>query len=61
MTEKLVCDHCGEELPQNPIRRGSQVYCCDACAFEAGRSTDCGGRTDTSMSQAKVEMPDRPG
>lgn len=46
MAEKLTCDYCHETLEENPIRRGEQVYCCQACAFEAGRSKDCGGRED---------------
>jgi hypothetical protein len=46
MTEE-VCAYCGDDLGENPIRRGSVVYCSQACAFEAARSVDCGGRTDT--------------
>lgn len=60
MTEKRVCDYCAEELPAEPIRLGSKVYCTEACAFEAGRSKDCGGRTDTHISQPKIEMPEAP-
>ncbi len=60
MTERSVCDHCGEELPQEPIRRGSKIYCCEACAFEASRSHDCGGRTDTTYSGPAIEMPEMP-
>jgi hypothetical protein len=60
MTEKRVCDYCGEELPEEPIGLGNQVYCCEACAFEAGRSSDCGGRTDTTISQPIIEMPEPP-
>lgn len=54
MTE-LMCDFCGEVVEGEPIRRGSKVYCCEACAFEAGRSKDCAGRTDSVMSDKKVE------
>jgi hypothetical protein len=50
MTETLVCDYCGEEIEGEPIRRGDRVYCCEACAFEASRSTDCGGRIDVYAS-----------
>ena len=46
MTKTLGCDYCGEEIEGEPIRRGDRVYCCEACAFEAMRSTDCGGRID---------------
>jgi hydrogenase maturation factor HypF (carbamoyltransferase family) len=60
MTEKTLCDHCKEELPDEPVRRGTQVYCCEACAFEASRSHDCGGRTDTPFSQRIIEMPEPP-
>ena len=54
MTE-LVCDNCGEPIEEEPVRRGSQVYCCEACAFEASRSEDCGGRTDSPISPRIVE------
>jgi hypothetical protein len=56
MTELLRCDNCRDEIEpgDEPIRRGDKVYCCEACAFEAGRSTDCGGRTD-SHAQPIVE------
>ena len=54
MTEE-VCAYCGEELGDNPIRRGTVVYCSEACAFEASRSVDCGGRTDTVSAPPIVE------
>lgn len=60
MTETSVCDYCGEELPEEVIRLGGRVYCCQACAFEAARSKDCGGRTDSTFSEAVIEMPDVP-
>jgi len=60
MTEELVCDHCGEELPSNPIHAGERVFCCDACAFESRRSKDCGGRTDSTISESIIEMPEAP-
>jgi hypothetical protein len=60
MTPELVCDYCGEELPDEPIRVGERVYCCNACAFEAGRSKDCGGRTDSTISESIIEMPEAP-
>ncbi|MBC8447709.1 MAG: hypothetical protein H8D78_08170 [Chloroflexi bacterium] len=46
---ELKCDFCGDPIKGEPIRRGSQVYCCEACAFEAGRSKDCGGRSDSHL------------
>lgn len=60
MTEVPVCDNCREELPEDPIRRGNRVYCCEACAFEASRSHDCGGRTDSTISEPVIEMPEVP-
>ncbi len=50
MTDVLKCDNCHEEIDKEPIRRGDKVYCCDACAFEAKRSVDCGGRGDLHTS-----------
>jgi hypothetical protein len=55
MAEPLVCDYCGEAFEEPPIRRGNQVYCSEACAFEAGRSTDCGGRVDSTTAPPIVE------
>ena len=56
MMEILKCSNCREELEpgDEPIYRGDTVYCCKACAFEGGRSKDCGGRED-SHSQPIVE------
>ena len=54
MTE-LVCDYCKETIEGESIQRGSRVYCCEACAFEAGRSEDCGGRTDSATSPKIIE------
>lgn len=51
MEEKLICDNCRDEIGpgDEPIRRGDRVYCCEACAFEAARSEDCSGRTDSHI------------
>jgi hypothetical protein len=49
------CDFCHDEIEGEPIRRGDKVYCCEACAFEASRSTDCGGRSDTTYAQPTVQ------
>jgi hypothetical protein len=54
MTDTL-CDFCGEEIGDDPVRRGNRTYCSEACAFEATRSTDCSGRTDTTMTEPIVE------
>ena len=55
MTEKMVCDNCREDFENEPIRRGSKIYCCEACAYEASRSIDCGGRADSHITQSAVE------
>ena len=52
---RLICDECGESLGDAPIRRGDKVYCCDACAFEAQRPADCGGRTDSVIPHPVVQ------
>ncbi|NLE43964.1 MAG: TRASH domain-containing protein [Chloroflexi bacterium] len=49
MNETLRCDYCHDEIEGEPIRRGKRVYCCEACAFEASRSVDCSGRTDSNF------------
>ncbi len=59
MSAKTTCDHCGEELGPNPVRRGDKVYCCDACAHEATRSKDCGGRADSHIGAGVVEPLER--
>ena len=56
MADRQICDHCHEEFQGEPVRRGERCYCCEACAFEATRSKDCGGRADTSMSQSNTEV-----
>jgi hypothetical protein len=56
MTETQRCDYCHEELGKEPVRRGEKVYCCEACAFEASRSVDCGGRSDSTVAQPTVEQ-----
>lgn len=45
---ETLCGNCREDLRagDEPICRGDSVYCCETCAFEAGRSVDCEGRTD---------------
>jgi hypothetical protein len=56
MAETQTCDYCHEELGDEPVRRGDKVYCCEACAFEASRSVDCGGRSDSNVAPATVEQ-----
>ncbi len=53
--DERTCDFCGDPLGDEPIRRGENVYCSEACAFEASRSKDCSGRTDSVMTDQKVE------
>ncbi len=52
---QVRCDHCGELIEGEPVRRGERVYCSEACAFEATRSKDCGGRGDSHLSPRIVE------
>jgi hypothetical protein len=60
-TSEAVCAFCGEELGENSVRRGKFSYCSEACAFEASRSTDCGGRTDSVSAPPIVEQISPPG
>src|ERR1700736_78091 len=31
-TEKdILCSHCGESCPKDPIREGDRVFCCEGC------------------------------
>ncbi len=59
MNPEQKCDNCGEELGPNPMRRGEKVYCCEACVFEAQRSVDCGGRSDSTIAPSVVEQLDK--
>jgi hypothetical protein len=59
-TTEDVCAYCGEELGEFPVRRGRFVYCSEACAFEASRSLDCGGRTDSHSAPPIVERTPPP-
>lgn len=61
MADILICDNCGEEITENPIRRGQRVYCSEACAFEATRSSDCSGRSDISQVTYSAEQIRQPG
>lgn len=60
-TTEEVCAFCGEDLGENPVRRGKFTYCSEACAFEASRSIDCGGRTDSVSAPPIVEPTTSPG
>ncbi|MGD8968807.1 MAG: hypothetical protein PVI07_14975 [Anaerolineae bacterium] len=52
---ELSCDLCGEAIEEEPLRRGSRVYCSEACAFEATRSRDCAGRRDSVMREGTAQ------
>jgi hypothetical protein len=54
---EVKCDFCGERIEDEPIRRGKQVFCTEACAFESTRSKDCGGRTDSVSAPSMVDLP----
>ncbi|GAB4533026.1 MAG: hypothetical protein Kow0063_14440 [Anaerolineae bacterium] len=59
-TKREVCAYCGEDLGDRPVQRGRFVYCSEACAFEASRSVDCGGRTDSVSAPPIVEQTSPP-
>jgi len=42
-----------EKANQRISESANQRYYCEACAFEAKRSVDCGGRADSHITQAK--------
>ena len=54
-----ICEYCGEPVQGGGVRRGHLVYCSEACAFEASRSKDCSGRSDSTVGQGVVEPADR--
>jgi len=56
---ELTCDSCGDPIDDEVIRRGERVFCCEACAFEAGRSQDCGGRGDSHLPHSTAEPAGR--
>jgi bacterioferritin (cytochrome b1) len=56
------CENCGDEITEKPVRRGTHVYCSEACAFEAARSIDCSGRNDISQvthTAEEIRQPDK--
>jgi len=59
MNAERKCDNCGEEPGPNLVHRGGKVYCCEACAFEAQRSADCGGRSDSTTAPSVVEQSEK--
>lgn len=54
--EQRTCDFCGDAIEDEPVVRGSRVYCTEACAFEATRSKDCGGRADSVSAPPIIEF-----
>jgi rubrerythrin len=59
--ETLKCANCGDEITDSPIRRGRNVFCSEACAFEGARSIDCSGRSDISQVTHSAEEIRQPG
>jgi hypothetical protein len=59
MKEVTKCDFCGDPIEADAVVRGERVYCCEACAFEASRSADCGGRSDSTISRSATEPLER--
>lgn len=57
--QEARCANCGELLGPKPIKRGDQLYCCEACAFEGQRAKDCGGRADSVIAKSIVEPRER--
>jgi len=55
MNQVTKCDYCGDAIEGKAIERGERVYCCEACAFEDSRSTDCGGRSDSTISRSAAQ------
>lgn len=55
MNQEQDCDFCGEPVGDSPVQHGHRLYCSEACAFEAQRPADCGGRTDSTMGSSTVE------
>ncbi len=56
----VLCANCGEEIVGTLVRRGAKTYCSQACAFEASRSKDCGGRVDVSQVTSPADRLPRP-
>ena len=51
----LKCGYCGEEIEGPPIKKGTRVYCCEACAFEGLRSEGCDDRPDSTVAKPIAE------
>jgi len=59
MATPAKCAYCGEEVKVGAVKRSGKVYCCEACAFEAQRASDCGGRSDSTIAPQIVEPDQR--
>lgn len=59
MKEVSKCDFCGDPIEGKAVERGERVYCCEACAFEASRSKDCGGRSDSTIPHSAAQPLER--
>ncbi len=58
---ELRCDNCSGIIEGESVQRGARIYCAEACAFEAGRSKDCGGRTGSVSAPPVIELPPQAG
>ncbi len=59
MAELVKCAYCGEGVKLPGVERGGKVYCCEGCAYEAQRLSDCGGRSDSITAPQIVEPEKR--
>lgn len=40
-TKGELCSFCRERIEGEPVRKGDELYCSQACAFEASRRRRC--------------------
>lgn len=61
MDKAKTCAYCHEELPEEPVKRGNQLYCCEACAFEASlkKRSICGHTYSLEATLRYSEKPSR--
>jgi hypothetical protein len=50
------CAYCGDEIRSPAVMRGGKAYCCEACAFEGRRPSDCAGRPNSVTAPPVVEL-----
>ena len=56
MSENRICPNCKEEIEGEGVRRGSLLFCSEACAYEGSRAKDCAGRTDVNRASLEEEL-----